>query len=51
MTTTVIDLSKMRMAARQLRARARKAEQEAALIERACDGALAIQILKEAPNQ
>jgi|HubBroStandDraft_6_1064221.scaffolds.fasta_scaffold36137_9 hypothetical protein len=50
-TLTVIELSQMRAQARQLRARARDAEREAALLEKAVDGALAMRILKEAPRE
>jgi hypothetical protein len=45
--TTLLDISRMRLTARQLRARARRAEQEASLLERALDGALALRMLQE----
>lgn len=46
---TLLEIAKMRKRARELRSAARRAEQEAFLLERALDGALAMQMLKEAP--
>ncbi|MHB8488479.1 MAG: hypothetical protein ACYDCS_04190 [Candidatus Dormibacteria bacterium] len=44
---TILDLARMRRDARELRARARRAEQEAWLLARALDGALALGMLNE----
>jgi hypothetical protein len=47
---TLIEIAQMRKQARELRASARRAEQEASLLERALDGALALRMLQEAPK-
>jgi len=47
---TLMQIAQMRKQARSLRAQARRAEQEASLLERALDGALALRLLKEAPK-
>jgi hypothetical protein len=44
---SILDLARMRRDARDLRARARRAEQEASLLERSIDGVLALRLLEE----
>jgi hypothetical protein len=44
---SILDLAGMRRDARELRARARRAEQEASLLERSIDGVLALRMLEE----
>jgi hypothetical protein len=44
---SLLDLAGMRRDVRTLRARARRAEQEASLLERTIDGVLALRLLEE----
>ena len=43
----ILELARMRRGARDLRSRARRAEQEASLLERSIDGVLALRLLEE----
>ena len=44
---TILELSRMRRDARELRVRARRAEQDASLLERSIDGVFALRMLED----
>jgi hypothetical protein len=44
---SILDLARMRRDARDLRARAQRAEQDASLLERTIDGVFALRLLEE----